>query len=155
METQYVAKRAYGIRVPTGFFIFHGHDPKIDYHCGRDGFIIPEHEGHEKQLERFMDNQSADFRVETTEVFVRDQTPDGVKHLGWVRPKVAEPIAVSDAALEMASAMSEEPTREQLRDLEDEAGRESAREMTAMAQEPPAAPPKPPKKKGKAKKGGK
>ena len=141
METQYVAKRAYGVRVPTGFFIFHGHDPKIDYNCGNNSFIIPKHEGHEKQLEKFMANQSADFRVETTKVIVRETTPDGVKHLGWVRPVV--PVTGDEA----------------MRDADDAAGAASAEEMTAEA-EATAPPPEPettkPKgKKAKGKKGGK
>lgn len=137
METQYVAKKAYGVRVPTGFFIFHGHDPKVDYHCGNNGFIIPKHEGHEKQLEKFMANQSADFRVETTSVFVRETTPDGVKHLGWVRPVVPEP--------------NDEATR----DADDAAAVVAAEEMTAEAEATAPEPEPEPSKPKKGKKGGK
>jgi hypothetical protein len=119
---------AYGIRVPTGFFIFHGHDPKVDYHCGNDSFIIPISEAHEKQLQKFQRNQSPDFRVVTTKVFLRLQTPDGVNHWDYVRP--VEPEAGDEA----------------LRDAEDAAGVKAAEAMTEMATAKP---------KARGKKGGK
>lgn len=124
---------AYGIRVPTGFFIFHGHDPRVDYHCGNNGYIIPVSEAHEKQLEKFRKNQSADFKVETTPVYLREQTPDGVNHWAWERP------------------VESEPNDEALRDAEDAAGAASAVEMTEMAT---ATPPEATAKTAKGKKGG-